>query len=75
MAPKNGPLEKDICIRKRHFQWLCWFFRGSICRGCNGCNPTDPRDPGSPSENGFMEPKYYAFRFGLDTPKAHHLRI
>ena len=20
-----------------------------------------PRDPGSPSENGFMEPKYYAF--------------
>ena len=23
-----------------------------------------PRDPGSPSENGFMEPKNYAFRFG-----------
>jgi len=21
-----------------------------------------PRDPGSPSENGFMEPKYYALR-------------
>ena len=27
-----------------------------------------PRDPGSPSENGFMEPKYYAFRMWLDTP-------
>ena len=23
---------------------------------------TSPRDSGSPSENGFMEPKYYAFR-------------
>ena len=23
-----------------------------------------PRDPGSPSQNGFMEPKYLAFRFG-----------
>ena len=23
-----------------------------------------PRDPGSPSQNGFMEPKYFAFRFG-----------
>ena len=27
-----------------------------------------PRDPGSPSENGFMEPKYYAFRRWLDIP-------
>ena len=26
------------------------------------------RDPGSPSENGFMEPKYIAFRRWLDTP-------
>ena len=25
-----------------------------------------PRDPGSPSVNGFMEPKYYAFRRWLD---------
>ena len=24
--------------------------------------PTFPKDPGSPSENGFMEPKYCAFR-------------
>ena len=35
--------------------WRCffwvWFFR----------------DPGSPSENGFMEPRYYAFRRWLDT--------
>ena len=30
---------------------------------------TLPRDPGSPSENGFMEPKYYAFRFGDWTPQ------
>ena len=29
-----------------------------------------PRDPGSPSENGFMEPKYYAFRFGDCTPQS-----
>ena len=34
-----------------------------------------PRDPGSPSENGFMEPKYSAFRFGDWTPLAHQLRI
>ena len=27
-----------------------------------------PRDPGSPSENGSMEPKYYAFWRWLDTP-------
>ena len=27
-----------------------------------------PRDPGSPSENGFMEPKYLAFRRWLYTP-------
>ena len=31
---------------------------------------TFPRDPGSPSENGFMEPKYYAFRFGDWTPQT-----
>ena len=29
-----------------------------------------PRDPGSPSENGFMEPTYYAFRFGVWTPQS-----
>ena len=34
-----------------------------------------PRDPGSPSENGFMEPKYYAFRRWGWTPKKNHLRI
>ena len=28
-----------------------------------------PRDSGSPSENGFMEPKYLAFRFGDCTPQ------
>ncbi len=27
-----------------------------------------PRDPGSPSQNGFMEPKYLAFRRWLYTP-------
>ena len=27
----------------------------------------------SPPENGFMEPKYLAFRFGDYTPLAHHL--
>ena len=35
-----------------------------------------PRDPGSPKlRMGFMEPKYYALRFGDLTPFAHHLRI
>ena len=29
-----------------------------------------PMDPGSPSENGFMEPKYFAFRFGDWTPES-----
>ena len=29
-----------------------------------------PRDPGSPSENGFMEPKYSAFRFGDWIPRS-----
>ena len=29
----------------------------------------------SPSENGFMEPKYYAFRRWWRTSLAHHLRI
>ncbi len=27
-----------------------------------------PRDPITETENGFMEPKYYAFRFGDWTP-------
>ena len=32
-----------------------------------------PRDPITETENGFMEPKYLAFRFGDCTPLAHHL--
>ena len=32
-----------------------------------------PRDPGSPSENGFMEPKYYAEE--VIGHLNHHLRI
>ena len=41
----------------------CWFDGDLHC----------PRDPGSPSENGFMEPKYLAFRFGDCTPLRHPL--
>ena len=30
----------------------------------------NPRDPITETENGFMEPKYYAFRFGDWTPQS-----
>ena len=37
---------------------------------------SNPRDPITETENGFMEPKYLAFRFGDEswrTPLAHHV--
>ena len=47
----------------------------NLCGHCCWEVSIYPRDPGSPSENVFMEPKYYAFRFGDWTPLAPHLRI
>ena len=44
--------------------WVKGFRLGCRFQKKNGL----PRDPGSPSQNGFMEPKYYAFWRWFNTP-------
>lgn len=65
-VPKEkGPFQKDISSSKYYD------FQGIIKKEMNLLEDASLiflRDPDSPSQNGFMEWKYYSFRRRLDTP-------
>ena len=60
-------------------KWASFHFRDSGRKGNqpvfsqNQETPCYPRDPITETENGFMEPKHFAFCFGDCTPLAHPL--